>query len=127
MEPEYTKSLLVVDDDPGQRLMLCDRLYQIGYVTLEAASATDALGLCDAFRLDAVITDAQMPGMSGFELVRRLRATPRLARMPIILVTEFQTPCWHAVARDVGATAFLGKTTDWALLARQISSVMDAP
>lgn len=127
METEHKKLLLVVDDDPDQRLLLCHRLQDVGYVTLEAGSATDALGLCDIFRLDAVITDAQMPGMNGFELVRWLRAIPRLAHMPIILVTAYQAPCWRAAARDVGATAYLDKTADWALLALQIGGVVGTP
>jgi len=74
-ETANTQTILVVDDREGVRGLAARILQRVGYATLEAASGEKALALFQQHRgrINLVLTDVRMPGMSGFELVRRLR------------------------------------------------------
>ena len=77
-------SVLVVDDRDVDRELLGTLLGQAGYLVLEATSGEEALELAQAERPDLVITDLLMPGMDGYELVRRLRSMPDTDAIPVI-------------------------------------------
>ena len=64
-----TRELLVVDDDDDLRRMLCELFQDQGYRVREAPSAEAALELARGHELDAVLSDVNMPGRSGIELV----------------------------------------------------------
>jgi two-component system chemotaxis response regulator CheY len=78
---------LVVDDSAISRRILVNSLRTIGFEHIvEAADGKQALLACDD-SVDIVITDWNMPGMGGVELVRRLRTNPVFASLPILLIT----------------------------------------
>ena len=74
-EAANTQTILVVDDREEVRKLAARMLQRVGYATLEAANGEKALALFRQHRerIGLVLTDVRMPGMSGFELVRRLR------------------------------------------------------
>lgn len=75
------KTVLVVDDDDAVRLLIARLLGRLGFRVIEAADAGHALALHAAGeRIDLVITDFEMPGLSGVELLARLRAQDCTAR-----------------------------------------------
>lgn len=76
--------ILIVDDSQENRNMLSDLLVSIGFIVVLAEDGEQ--GLVEAFlsQPDAVITDLVMPGMSGFELIHRIRLSSELATIPII-------------------------------------------
>jgi signal transduction histidine kinase/ActR/RegA family two-component response regulator len=77
--------ILVVDDEDAVREILCDILAEEGYATAQARGGAEALALLDAGDFDAVFTDIGMPGMSGWELARAVRA--RDASIPLAVIT----------------------------------------
>jgi two-component system chemotaxis response regulator CheY len=78
---------LVVDDSAITRRILVNSLRTIGFDhILEATDGKQALQMC-ADDVDIVITDWNMPGMGGVELVRNLRTNPGFASLPILLIT----------------------------------------
>ncbi|GHU42386.1 DNA-binding response regulator [Betaproteobacteria bacterium] len=79
--------ILVVDDAIETLSMLCDALSQEGYTVLCASSAEEALERFELIVPDGVLLDAVMPGIDGFELCRRLKATPPWSHVPIIFMT----------------------------------------
>ncbi|HEY3697230.1 DNA-binding response regulator [Phenylobacterium sp.] len=79
--------ILVVDDDPDARAMLVKALVQAGYQALTAADGMSALALVDQAAPDLVVLDAVMPGLSGFETCRRLKARAGAAHVPVIFMT----------------------------------------
>jgi two-component system, sensor histidine kinase len=83
--------ILLVDDDADNREVYCMALQQLGYETLEADSGEAALRfISDGGRLpDVVLTDLSMPGITGVDLVQRLRADPRVREVRIIAMTGF--------------------------------------
>jgi CheY-like chemotaxis protein len=83
-----TRVILVVDDEPGVRDLVCRTLRGEGYRTLEAAQGGEALELIDkGAEVDLVVTDVVMPGMDGRELGRRL-AQSRPA-LPVLYISAY--------------------------------------
>ena len=85
--------VLVVDDAPGSLGMLCDTLEGEGYTVLVARDGEAALQRLELVVPDAILLDAVMPGLSGFETCRRIKADPTLAHIPVIFMTGLsETP-----------------------------------
>jgi len=96
------RTVLLVDDAEFFRNMLAPVLRAAGYVVTAAASASEALALLDADQaFDCLITDIDMPGMSGFELATVVRSNPRTAEVPIIGLASIVSP--EAVERGKNA------------------------
>ncbi|MEO8297259.1 MAG: response regulator transcription factor [Burkholderiales bacterium] len=79
--------VLVVDDAPDTLHLLCDTLATGGYTVLVARDGEEALARFDLAVPDAVLLDAVMPGLDGFEVCRRLKAEPAWAHVPVIFMT----------------------------------------
>src|SRR5207247_1340942 len=79
--------VLVVDDEAMNRSLLQDTLRAHGYEVTEAESGEQALILADDTAPDVILLDVMMPGMDGFEVCRRLKANPRTAPIPVLMVT----------------------------------------
>jgi DNA-binding response OmpR family regulator/DNA-binding CsgD family transcriptional regulator len=79
--------VLVVDDAIDTLRMLCDALADEGYTVLVARDGAEALERFEFTEPDAVLMDALMPGMGGFEACRRLKADPAWAHVPVIFMT----------------------------------------
>ncbi|RZJ17510.1 MAG: response regulator, partial [Haliea sp.] len=85
--------VLVVDDAPSSLGMLCDTLEGEGYTVLVARDGDAALQRLELVVPDAILLDAVMPGLSGFETCRLIKANPALAHIPVIFMTGLsETP-----------------------------------
>ncbi|MBN2449078.1 MAG: sigma-54-dependent Fis family transcriptional regulator [Lentisphaeria bacterium] len=105
-----TASILVVDDDPGQRRLLAGFLEQQGYTVHAAASGAEALAILEGTPVDLVVSDVRMPGMSGIEFLRRARTLR--AVVPVIMVTAFAHIRDAVQAIRDGALNYLEKPID---------------
>jgi two-component system, NtrC family, response regulator AtoC len=103
-------SLLVVDDDEAVGRVLTAILAQAGYRATLAPSAEAALATLEKLAVDLVISDVQMPGMDGLQLLRVLRA--RLPELPVVLLTAHGTVPMAVEAMREGAADFLLKPFD---------------
>ena len=79
--------VLVVDDAPSSLGMLCDTLEASGYTVLVAGDGESALQRLELVVPDAILLDGVMPGLSGFETCRRIKANPALAHIPVLFMT----------------------------------------
>ncbi|MGJ7498890.1 response regulator [Variovorax sp. ZT5P49] len=79
--------VLVVDDAPSSLGMLCDTLEASGYTVLVAADGEAALQRLELVVPDAILLDGLMPGLSGFETCRRIKANPAWAHIPVLFMT----------------------------------------
>jgi two-component system, OmpR family, alkaline phosphatase synthesis response regulator PhoP len=82
-----TKTVLVADDEVHIVQVVAIKLRNNGYSVLTAASGTEAWEILSQSPCDALVTDYQMPGMTGVELIEKLRACPATAGMPVIMLT----------------------------------------
>lgn len=79
---------LVVDDSPTMRRIVINALKSFGWTeTVEAGDGQEALDKLEVEQIDFVITDWNMPIMSGLELTKAIRANPKLSHLPILMVT----------------------------------------
>lgn len=116
---ERNPRILVVDDDEGSRLALSTLILDEGYEVETASNGADALQCIDEHPIDLVVSDVQMPGLGGFEVVRRLRRNLRLRDLPVILVSGQANPDRRTKGRKADAADFMVKPLDFdALLAR---------
>jgi DNA-binding NarL/FixJ family response regulator len=101
--------VLVVDDAPNSLRMLCDALEQEGYEVLVALDGFDARERFEMTVPDIVLLDAVMPGMSGFELCRTIKAESAFSHVPVIFMTGL-TETEHIVEGfSVGAVDYVVK------------------
>jgi CheY-like chemotaxis protein/anti-sigma regulatory factor (Ser/Thr protein kinase) len=119
-----TLMFLVVDDQPDAREMLAALLQHRGARVITTESAQSALNVLDQQPVDLVIADIAMPGVDGYEFMRRVRATG--CRTPAIAVTAFARPDDRRTALECGYTGYLAKPIDGPLLARTIRKIVPA-
>lgn len=86
------KTILVVDDEQPIREMLQTLLQEEGYEVIVAAHGREGLERLDERLADLVLCDVMMPVCDGREMVRRMRASSRLADVPVILMSAGWTP-----------------------------------
>jgi CheY-like chemotaxis protein len=104
--------ILVVDDYPVSQTLL-QKLFKDEYSVTLACDGPSALALCQAEPLpDLVLMDVLMPGMDGFEVVRRLREQPATAQIPVIFVTGVSDEEARLKGMELGAVDFVSKTSD---------------
>jgi CheY-like chemotaxis protein len=87
MSPAVSTSILLVDDDPSVRRSLGRLLRAHDYEVLEAGNVAEALRILSTTRPPLMLMDMVMPGDDSLEAVRKLKAQPRTATMPIIALT----------------------------------------
>lgn len=104
--------VLIVDDESSGRQALEGLLLPEGYRLAFAVDGPDAIAQAAAQRPDVILLDVMMPGMDGFEVCRRLRATPDLAEVPVIIVTALDDRAARLEALEAGADDFVSKPFD---------------
>jgi two-component system, cell cycle response regulator len=116
--------ILVVDDAELNIELLERKLENGGFETVRAVSGASALEAAQKHLPDLILLDVMMPVMDGFEVCRRLRADPRAAEIPIILLTALSDPADRLRGFEAGADDFLTKPiADDVLFARIRSAI----
>ena len=113
-------TILVVEDNETDRMIVRLFLEQAGYRVLEADSAESGLELCSRTRPDLLLIDGMLPFMDGFQMTRALRAIPEYRDTPILVLSGLEEPEWPARALEAGATGFILKSNNWNALVAQI-------
>ena len=103
------KKILAVDDSKTMREMVSFTLKSAGYDVIEAEDGQAALAALGGQKVDAVITDLNMPNMNGFELIRALRANPLYKFTPILMLTTEADGSKKEEGKSAGATGWIVK------------------
>ncbi|HEY6262065.1 MAG TPA: EAL domain-containing protein [Nitrospiraceae bacterium] len=123
MEPQVPQTVarvLVVDDDAFVRMVVSEVLRQSGLEVCEAESGAQALDLFAASRPDIVLLDVVMPGLDGFATCTKLRGCVGGSRVPILVMTGLDDPESIARAYELGATDFITKPLNPAILSNRV-------
>ncbi|MCX7683153.1 MAG: hybrid sensor histidine kinase/response regulator [Anaerolineae bacterium] len=111
-KPVRKKRILVVDDSITTRTLEKNILEAAGYIVELATDGQEALGNIAVSGVpDLIVTDVVMPRLDGFALTKRLREDPRTAKVPVILVTSLESPEDKARGIEVGADAYITKSS----------------
>ena len=116
---------LVVDDEPGDRLLLRTMLKRSGFEIVEAEDGVEALTRLQSDQdFDVVLLDLMMPRMSGLEVLTRIRETVRTAGMPVIVVTASEDPEDRKRLLEAGADDYLQKPINPPRVAERVRALL---
>ena len=115
---------IIADDEETGRLLLAESAEQVGLAPLMFDNGTEALEAALSYGAAIVLLDVEMPGMDGYTVCRRLRGDPRFTTTPIVMVTGHEDPTAITLAFDAGATDFVSKPVNWALLPRRLEYIL---
>lgn len=123
---EYRNRILIVDDDDFLRQSLEDDLCE-HYDVFSASSGEEALELLAKMqRLDLILLDVKMPGMSGYEVHERMKGIPVCHEVPVIYLTGLTNPEEEVKGMETGAADFITKPCDPSVLLVRVKSRMKA-
>ena len=117
-------TILVVEDEPGIQEVLKFNLGQHGHDVLVAADADDAFDLLRGTLPDLILLDWMLPGMSGIDFARRVRADHRLKAVPIIMLTARTDERDKVLGLDIGADDYITKPFSPRELMARIKAVL---
>jgi signal transduction histidine kinase len=119
-----TYSILIVDDDEIVRESIGALLNRPEARLFYAQNGPEALNRAAEILPDVILLDVMMPGMDGFEVCRRLRATPTLAEVPILLITALDDRDSRLQGLQAGADDFLSKPIDKLELRTRVQTIV---
>ncbi|MFK5984491.1 MAG: chemotaxis response regulator CheY [Pseudomonadota bacterium] len=118
--------ILVVDDFSTMRRIIKNLLRDLGFTnTLEADDGLTALPILKAGGIDFLVTDWNMPGMQGIDLLKTVRADEKLSKMPVLMVTAEQKREQIIEAAQAGVNGYIVKPFTAATLKEKIDKIFE--
>ena len=117
--------ILIVEDNALNIKLFCDLLAAHGHQTEAVTDSRDALATARAFVPELVITDIQLPHVSGIELMQLLRADETLKDVPIMAVTAYAAQGDDERIRAAGATAYVSKPISVVRFAETVDQLLE--
>ena len=119
-----SKRVMMVDDSKATRTMVSFTLRRAGYDVTEAEDGNEALTLFGSQMPDCVITDLNMPGMGGLELIRSLRQSPATKATPILMLSTSTDVANREEGTRAGANGWLAKPFSPAALVEAVARII---
>ncbi|MBY5821413.1 PleD family two-component system response regulator [Rhizobium leguminosarum] len=119
-----TARILVVDDIPANVKLLEARLLAEYFDVMTAADGYTALAICERNQVDLILLDIMMPGIDGFEVCERLKASKKTAHIPVVMVTALDQPTDRVRGLKAGADDFLTKPVNDLQLISRVKSLL---
>jgi two-component system, cell cycle response regulator DivK len=108
-ECSSSPSLLVVDDDDDNRDLYVEYAACVGWAAHAAKDGESAIEAARTLQPSIIVMDATLPGMSGFDTTRALKADPRTKAIPVVALTGLAEGTSRRAAKDAGCALFLTK------------------
>ena len=126
MESSVLAKILVVEDNALNIKLFCDLLMAHGHETEAVTDSREALEAARTFAPNLVITDIQLPHISGLELIELLKADPDLAHVPIMAVTAYAASGDEERFRAAGAQAYVSKPISVVRFVESVSELLES-
>jgi two-component system cell cycle response regulator len=117
-------TVLVAEDNAVNRELIRELLELRGYTVLEACDGQEALDIIERAQPDLLLLDIGMPVLDGFAVVRRIRETPRIARLPIVAVTAYAMQGDRERILDSGFDGYLSKPINPSSLTEELNRLL---
>ena len=122
--PPASKHILIVDDYADALDIWAIYLQSMGYRVSTAADGLSAVTMAEEQLPDLIVLDLELPGLTGFEVAQRLRATPATSPIPLIAATGYSHARQLDMARQSGFDAVVVKPCDPDLLVQEIERLL---
>jgi len=121
------KSILVIDDEPSIGRVVQFKLQQEGFKVSVATDGLEGLAKVNEEKPDLILLDLMMPGMDGFEVCRRLRASPETVATPVIILTARGQEMDRIRGVELGVLDFFTKPFSPQKLLERVKEVFKSP
>ena len=118
---KHPRPILIVDDDVELVTLLVDYLQLEGFAPVAAHNGTEALELLSRQEFEIVVLDVMMPGMSGVEVLKRIREKSQL---PVLMLTAKGDPVDRIIGLELGADDFVVKPFDMKEISARVKAVL---
>lgn len=125
MKEEGERTVLVVEDEGDVSEILSYSLRREGFRVLTASEAAEGLAVAQSERPDVVLLDVMMPGITGWEMLERMKADEATRKIPVIMVTVLEEPTSAGRAAEGDAAGYIRKPFKPEEVVRTIRSVLD--
>lgn len=123
--PESARKIIVVEDEADTAEMLAEMMRLSGYEVLKTYGGTKAIGTIVAEAPDLVLLDVMMPDLSGLEILRFMRRDPRLAEIPVVIVSAKGLEEDIRAGLEAGASVYLTKPIGFAELKSSVEGLLN--
>lgn len=122
---KQTGSILIVDDDPGNREVLTRRLERDGYTVTSAENGLAGLKLLRSGLFDLALLDLIMPGLDGYQVLAKLKSDPVLKHIPVIMISALDQESGIARCIEIGAEDYIAKPFNPVFLRARIGASLE--
>jgi two-component system cell cycle response regulator DivK len=116
---------LIVEDNALNIKLFCDLLAAHGHQPEAVTDSRNAMDTARTFHPELVITDIQLPHVSGMELIRQLRADDELSSVPIMAVTAYSAQGDEERIREAGAQAYVSKPISVMRFVKEVEALLE--
>lgn len=124
MIENFSKKILLVDDSRIQLMIMEEALSQHGYQCIKANSGSEALSLLQKEQPDVILSDVEMPGMSGFDFKEKLMNTPSLKNIPFLFLTSYSDREVMMQGLDLKAIDYIVKGTPIPVIISKLNNLL---
>ena len=120
MPPTDQSTILYVEDNPENRMLVRRILFAEGYALIEARDADEALNILSSKHPDLILMDINMPGVDGYTLTSHIKSMPGFANVPIVAITANVMRGDREKTLQAGCDGYIQKPIDIDQLTREI-------
>lgn len=120
----FGKKILVVEDETDTRILLVKHLKKAGYAPIEAATGEEGLEQYRAWNPDLVLLDLILPGVDGWQILKKMKAGMKSRQVPVVVLTARDTDVDKLTGYKFGADFYLTKPWDMKNLLAVIERVL---
>ena len=117
------KSVMIIEDEPDAAELFAEMMRLNGYRVLKAYSGSPAMALIAQERPDVIILDLMMPDVSGLDVLHGIRSDPRMASIPVVIVSAKATAEDIRTGMEAGASIYLTKPVAYIDLKKAVDSL----
>ena len=120
------KTIIVIEDEQEAAEMFAEMMRVSGFRVLKASGSNTAMKMIETEKPAAVILDIMMPDISGLEVLRFMRGKPKLAKIPVVVVSAKSLPSEIRIGLEAGASVYLTKPVGYLDLKEAVEKALGA-